>query len=47
MSERMGDRARDHECANERVPANEKGKGKKKKRDTSVSRLSPMFSSAS
>lgn len=31
MAERMGDGARDHECANERVLANERGKEKKRK----------------
>lgn len=39
VTERMGDSARDHECANERVPAYEKGK--EKKRETRRSLDSP------
>lgn len=39
MTERMSDGARDHECANERMEACERGK-EKKGRDASVFRLS-------
>lgn len=43
MTERMGDGARDHECANERVPACERGKEKKGRR-IDLSALSMLFS---
>lgn len=39
MTERMGNGARDHECANERMSACERGM-EKKKEDAAISRLS-------
>lgn len=42
MTERMGDGARDHECANERVPVCEREEEKKRERHFGLSTL-PMF----